>query len=400
MAALLVAFIVVSTVVVTIGITEFRRENSKTAPAVLYSVIGQGQLTYTVSGVVSVMPASNVSVHTVDEGVVTRNGPRAGATISEGGVVGYVNERPIVLFTGSVPVYRSLKPGDQGADVRQLQEGLSRLGYRVWDDLGVFGKSTSLAVFRYYKKIGSSPVDDLGNPVADNGWAATGVPSSELVFSPSAAVIAKDSCGDAGESAAGVLCELESTAGVIVIGVSRTRIGSETGIADIKGKQAQIQATQRIEGTVGASYDMKAENGVSSQDTGSSGNDGDNADIRDGNSASKDGADDAAEPSSSPGETSMVYYRFDAKPNAKLPENLSELNDAQVVMTIESSAPDSLLVDSVALETDGKDQYLSIEGGSRIRVSLGMCYQGRCVVSGKGLKAGNKAVIPNGNIGL
>ncbi|WP_433259154.1 peptidoglycan-binding domain-containing protein [Streptosporangium sp. CA-135522] len=55
--------------------------------------------------------------------------PRTGA-IAEGAVVMEVNGRPVFVFSGKVPMHRSLVPGVRGADVEQLQKALRRLGYR------------------------------------------------------------------------------------------------------------------------------------------------------------------------------------------------------------------------------------------------------------------------------
>ncbi|MFI6499535.1 peptidoglycan-binding protein [Nonomuraea typhae] len=76
--------------------------------------------------------------------------PRRG-TIKEGGVVMEVNGRPVFAFSGKVPMHRSLVPGVEGDDVRQLQKGLRRLGHTV-PVTGVFDPATVAAVTRFYAK--------------------------------------------------------------------------------------------------------------------------------------------------------------------------------------------------------------------------------------------------------
>ncbi|GAA2370287.1 peptidoglycan-binding protein [Nonomuraea africana] len=78
--------------------------------------------------------------------------PRPGKVV-EGGVLMEVNGRPVFAMTGKVPMHRTIAPGAKGADIRQLQRSLRRLGYgaRV---TGVFDQATVAAVTRFYAKKG------------------------------------------------------------------------------------------------------------------------------------------------------------------------------------------------------------------------------------------------------
>ncbi|MEV4181296.1 peptidoglycan-binding protein [Streptosporangium canum] len=78
--------------------------------------------------------------------------PRRGMIV-EGAVVMEVNGRPVFGFSGKVPMHRSLLPGAKGADVKQLQRALRRLGYRV-PVTGVFDQATIAAVSRFYARRG------------------------------------------------------------------------------------------------------------------------------------------------------------------------------------------------------------------------------------------------------
>ncbi|MFC5827118.1 peptidoglycan-binding protein [Nonomuraea insulae] len=82
---------------------------------------------------------------------VTR-APRRG-TLAEGAVLMEVNGRPVFVFSGTVPMHRGIVPGAEGADVRQLQKALRRLGYRA-PATGVFDQATIAAVSRFYAKRG------------------------------------------------------------------------------------------------------------------------------------------------------------------------------------------------------------------------------------------------------
>lgn len=56
-----------------------------------------------------------------------------------------VDERPVRAMYGAVPLWRDLGYGDEGTDVRQLNENLAALGYDVLQD-DVFGKRTLAGV--------------------------------------------------------------------------------------------------------------------------------------------------------------------------------------------------------------------------------------------------------------
>jgi peptidoglycan hydrolase-like protein with peptidoglycan-binding domain len=61
-------------------------------------------------------------------GVVTW-APAQGATVRRGGTLLRIAGDPVTLMYGGVPMYRVLKEGDSGKDVRELEENLRALGY-------------------------------------------------------------------------------------------------------------------------------------------------------------------------------------------------------------------------------------------------------------------------------
>ncbi|MEV6158422.1 peptidoglycan-binding protein [Nonomuraea sp. NPDC052129] len=82
---------------------------------------------------------------------VTR-APRQGR-LKEGAAFMEVNGRPVFALRGSVPMHRTIGPGTEGKDVKQLQKALRRLGYGGRTS-GVFDQATIAAVTRMYKKKG------------------------------------------------------------------------------------------------------------------------------------------------------------------------------------------------------------------------------------------------------
>lgn len=94
------------------------------------------------------------------EGVLT-DLPEEGSTVRRGEAVYDVDDEPVVLLIGKLPLYRELSYGvDDGADVRQLERNLKRLGY----DPGTVNKE-----FTYYTQ---EAVEDLQE---DLGLEETGV---------------------------------------------------------------------------------------------------------------------------------------------------------------------------------------------------------------------------------
>ena len=104
-----------------------------------------------------VLASVGVPVSVEGVGVVTRVPPSVGSEVAEGDVVVEVSGRPVFVLQGEVPVYRSLKPGMEGADVAQLQAALTRLGFAPETD-GVYGTATKAAVTELYEQAGFEPV--------------------------------------------------------------------------------------------------------------------------------------------------------------------------------------------------------------------------------------------------
>jgi hypothetical protein len=90
--------------------------------------------------------------------VVTAIAVNAGTEVTEGTRVLEVSGRPVFVLKGDVPVYRSLKPKMTGADVRQLQAALTRLGCDTTPDAGIFGPATKTCVAKLYADAGYAPV--------------------------------------------------------------------------------------------------------------------------------------------------------------------------------------------------------------------------------------------------
>lgn len=70
--------------------------------------------------------------------------PPEGSTVEEGGILYAVNEQPVIVFYGQIPAYRSLNTRSaDGADILQLEEALTRLGYDEGGDFDLDGDFTT-----------------------------------------------------------------------------------------------------------------------------------------------------------------------------------------------------------------------------------------------------------------
>ncbi|MFG2622158.1 peptidoglycan-binding protein [Streptomyces sp. NPDC048507] len=85
-------------------------------------------------------------------GVLTWTAPE-GSAVERDGRLYDVNGKPVRLMYGAVPMYRPLKAGDKGEDVKQLKRNLVALGYGTGLDASdaTFTAGTTAAVKRWQK---------------------------------------------------------------------------------------------------------------------------------------------------------------------------------------------------------------------------------------------------------
>ncbi len=80
--------------------------------------------------------------------------PEAGAVVRRGKPLYKIDNSPAVLMYGTVPAYRELKAGDEGADVKQLEQNLKALGYAGFTVDKEFTASTASAVKQWQEDLG------------------------------------------------------------------------------------------------------------------------------------------------------------------------------------------------------------------------------------------------------
>ncbi|MEV7226217.1 peptidoglycan-binding domain-containing protein [Polymorphospora sp. NPDC051019] len=80
--------------------------------------------------------------------------PDPGTVLRPGDVACRIDDRPVLLLAGSTPAYRTMRVGDRGPDVRQLEKNLRDLGYGGFTVDDTFTASTAGAVRRWQERLG------------------------------------------------------------------------------------------------------------------------------------------------------------------------------------------------------------------------------------------------------
>jgi peptidoglycan hydrolase-like protein with peptidoglycan-binding domain len=99
--------------------------------------------TKTVSGILGY--GDPVPVRAAGRGTLTRIAP-VGSTVKRGEPLFRLDERPVVALYGSLPLYRPLREGAEGADVRQLERNLRALAYTGFTVDDTYSSATAAAV--------------------------------------------------------------------------------------------------------------------------------------------------------------------------------------------------------------------------------------------------------------
>ncbi|GII81458.1 peptidoglycan-binding protein [Sphaerisporangium rufum] len=97
--------------------------------------------------------------------------PGTGAEITRGRALYSVDGDPVTLMYGSTPAYRTLAPGAEGADVRQLERNLRALGYDGFtvDGEYTYGTATAVREWQADRKMAETGTVPLGRVVFASG---------------------------------------------------------------------------------------------------------------------------------------------------------------------------------------------------------------------------------------
>jgi peptidoglycan hydrolase-like protein with peptidoglycan-binding domain len=107
--------------------------------------------TKTVSGTLGY--GEPVPIRAAERGTLTWIAP-VGSTVRRGEPLFKVDERPVVALYGSLPLYRTLREGTNGRDVRQLERNLAALGYTGFPVTDIYTAATAVAVRSWQARLG------------------------------------------------------------------------------------------------------------------------------------------------------------------------------------------------------------------------------------------------------
>ena len=126
--------------------------NRRTGPAATVRITRQTLVdAVTLPGVLGYGDATPVTSEAT--GTVTAL-PAVGAMVGRGGELMRVDDQPVVLLFGTLPMYRALAEGAKGADVKQFEQNLFALGYKDFSVDDAFTAGTTAAVKRWQHSLG------------------------------------------------------------------------------------------------------------------------------------------------------------------------------------------------------------------------------------------------------
>ncbi len=275
--------------------------------------------------------------------------PAEGSRITRGGSLFEVDEKPVTLMYGAVPLYRTLGEGDEGSDVGQLEENLSALGYAGFEVDDEYTDATAAAVEDWQ---------------ADRGLDETGrVDPSQVVFATGAVRVASQEARVGDRAGQGPAITVTSTTQVVTVDLDV----ADRDLAK-KGRAVTIDLPggQTIKGhitSIGTVAEIPSDQGGSDEPT----------------------SDDA---------TIEVVVTIDKG------ESAAGLDQAPVTVNMESSrVEDVLSVPVAALLATSDDAYavqvIQPDGTTKmVPVEIGKFADGRVEVEGDGIRAGTVVGVP------
>lgn len=127
--------------------------DTPTSAPPVYSVT-QGTLSRQLSFVASAGWERNLAGRGGTQGVVTQILVRGDNPVAEGARLFDVNERPVFVAQGRIPLYADLDAGSNGQVVAQLQAFLNRQGFYGLTPSGSFDSATRAAVLAWQRDVG------------------------------------------------------------------------------------------------------------------------------------------------------------------------------------------------------------------------------------------------------
>jgi peptidoglycan hydrolase-like protein with peptidoglycan-binding domain len=168
--------------------------------------------------------------------IVTR-APHEGGTIDEGEILLEVSGRPIIVLRGELPMYRTMRPGDQGDDVRQLEEALARLDLEPGAVDGVFDDATERAIGDLYGRHGFLPPGPTEQEAAELQAAIEAVAAAKLEVSAARRELGNASQGPSQASILSAEAEARNAERMLEDTESRCAIDEDAAAASVEAAE-------------------------------------------------------------------------------------------------------------------------------------------------------------------
>jgi hypothetical protein len=127
--------------------------------------------TQQVNGVLGYGDETTVAAH--GQGTVTWL-PDLGAAVNRGHPVYRRDDAPVPLLYGTLPLYRQLRPGESGADVKEVEQNLAALGYTGFTVDDAYTSATADAVRCWQSDLGLPDARQTGTIAAADVVIAPG----------------------------------------------------------------------------------------------------------------------------------------------------------------------------------------------------------------------------------
>lgn len=376
LAASLAILAIAASVLAVTGVLNYARAAAKPlAQRPPTATVTRGSVVKAIQGTVSLQATRSWVVTAPSSAgagaVFTRDGVAGRATIAAGTVLAVVNERPVIVSTGDMPFYRALHAGSEGRDVAQLQAFLRASGHPTGADRsGVYGAGTAIGAYRLYQHLGFAPLDAAGNPVDAAAPNTTAVPLGELVALGSGEVTADSACGSVGHPIGELpICTVSSTQTQ-----ARVTVPADDGAAVHPGMTAEVDAGGRaLLAKVGNQLSTAPSPRAQAETSGQS---------------DEKSESDPAEAQSTSATAAFALTPIDAS-------TVSQMSGRSATITIATSKADSLKAPEIAVRSDaaGRQTWLERPSGERATVTVGVCADGYCEVSGH-ISEGDRIVLP------
>ncbi|GAA3450497.1 peptidoglycan-binding protein [Dactylosporangium matsuzakiense] len=164
--------------------------------------------------------------------------PAAGTTIQRGQALYRSDNAPVVLLYGALPSYRNLAVGDEGPDVRQLEENLAALGYTGFTVDDTYSSSTASAVRKWQ---------------GDLGLTKTGTVEAARIVYAVGAVRVDERKAEPGDPSGGAILAYTSTTPVVTVDLdtsdqrlAKSGTAVTVKLPDGRSATAKISAVQTI----------------------------------------------------------------------------------------------------------------------------------------------------------